>query len=202
VKLKVGLALITAVILSSCGSSQALKGDSKLPDIDLSSMSMTEVTSPAASQPFVLKAQPKDLLVLYLGYTSCPDLCPTTLADLRSARQTIGTKNASRVSLAFATVDQGNDTAPVLLSYTNRFGFGPNDHSLRPTDTDLTNAEKALFATSQTNVPDGNGGQSVNHTAWTYVVDSHGRVVDEWDYGTTSADMAHDLKTLLSKQSA
>lgn len=200
VKWKSALLLAIVILISACGSSNALKGTSNLPNIDLSSLSMTEVTGPASSQPFTLKAQPKDLLVLYLGYTSCPDLCPTTMSDLRTARQSIGANKASRVSLAFTTVDQNTDTPSVLLDYTHRFDFGPNDHSLRPTDADLTKVEKALFATSQTNVPDGNGGQTVNHTAWTYVVDSNGHVVDEWDYGTKPADMAHDMKALLSTQ--
>jgi protein SCO1 len=193
------LAIALAGLIAACGSSDALKGvsGSQLPRIDIKSEALTQVVSPATTQPFTPEASPHGLLIFYLGYTNCPDICPTTMSDIRTARQSLSTEQQKNVNAAFVTVDQTNDTPAVLLDYTHRFGFGATDHSVRPTDAQLSTLEKTLHAGTTTGEKTASGIQTINHTASTYVVNSNGVVVDEWDYGTPPADMAHDLKTLL-----
>ena len=134
------------------------------------------------------------LLVVYFGYTNCPDLCPTTLAELRSARKRLGDDGA-RVDLAMVTVDPERDTPEVmngfLASFTDQF------HALRPSTLDeLGTAENAFLASSNI-VRSPTGEIEVSHTANAYVVDEAGRVIVEWPFGHGVDSMENDLRILL-----
>jgi cytochrome oxidase Cu insertion factor (SCO1/SenC/PrrC family) len=135
------------------------------------------------------------LAVVYFGYTSCPDVCPTTLADLRLAIDDLG-DDGDRVDLVVVTVDPERDTLDVLETFV-RF-FDADGTAIRPADADELARLQALFlASSQVDKrPDGT--IEVAHSATTYVVDASGRVRVEWPFGVPAQDMAHDLEVLLS----
>lgn len=71
------------------------------------------------------------LVVLYFGYTQCPDVCPTVLANISEALQRLGAK-ANRVSVLFVTVDPNRDTLPLLKAYAK--AFAPQMDGLRGSD--------------------------------------------------------------------
>lgn len=150
-----------------------------------------------SDRQFHFKAAPGHDLFVYFGYTSCPDVCPTTLSDLRHALRELGDA-ASRVDVAFVTVDPERDVPPVLESYVTSFVRGA--HALRPrTQQELATVEHAFGASSSvTRRPDGT--VDVRHSAVAYIIDDHGRIVDEWPFGTSSAAMAADLRVLLRPQ--
>jgi protein SCO1/2 len=150
---------------------------------------------PESQSPFELKASDGELLVVYFGYTHCPDICPTTLVAVKNAKKKIG-ELASNVDLAMITVDPHRDTADIfpryLSSFTNKF------HALIPsTQEELRTAEKAFDATSSVTEVDGK--IEVVHGGTCYIVDSTGKVVDEWPFGMDAESMAHDLKILLQQ---
>lgn len=160
----------------------------------MGAITLSEVHEDRSTVPFRFQPPPGHLLVVYFGYTTCPDVCPTTLSDLHRALALMGS-DAARVGLAFVTVDMARDTAEVLAPYVS--GFVVGGHALRPKNpAELAVAERAFGAASSV-TKDADGVIEVSHTASGYLVDETGRVVDEWPFGITAEKMAHDLGTLL-----
>src|SRR3990172_7649696 len=94
-----------ALVLTACGSDTPYvpAGLVRTPAPEVGDLSLPDSTAGGAD--FAFRAQPGGLLLLYFGYTSCPDICPTTLADLRTALRQVGEEFAARVDVAMATVD-------------------------------------------------------------------------------------------------
>ncbi|MGE0727689.1 MAG: SCO family protein [Acidimicrobiia bacterium] len=150
-------------------------------------------------EPFTFRAPEGELLAVYFGYTQCPDLCPTTMADIKAALALLP-DGADRVSVAMVTVDPERDNAKILTAYLGHF-FGEASHPLRTTDSEqLKSVEKAFLATS--NVQKTRDEVIVEHTATTSIVDDSGTVVVQWPFGTTAESMAHDFEILLDREPA
>ena len=187
-------------VLTSCGSSadQTLVGIVRDEPLQVGDVVVTDVTAEGAyaehGPTFTMKAQPGRLLVVYFGYTNCPDLCPTTLAALRGARSVIGDAG-DRFDVAMMTVDPDRDTAKVLNGYLA--SFGDLFHALRPASDDELSSAEAAFLASSSVVTGADGAIEVGHSATAYVVDEHGTVLVEWPFGIGKDGMAHDLKILI-----
>ncbi|MCZ7526365.1 MAG: SCO family protein [Acidimicrobiia bacterium] len=139
------------------------------------------------------------LLLVFFGYTHCPDICPTTLVDVRLALREPDL-DAERVSVAFATVDPERDTPDVLVPFLGHF-VEERSHALATTDEAELAAAMAAFRASAEKVPDPDGeGYEMSHTAQVFVVDETGTVLVEWPFGTYPESMAHDLRVLLARQ--
>lgn len=165
--------------------------------LEVGDMSLPDVTGDQDNGPFVFAAAPGELLVVYFGYTTCPDVCPTTLAFLRTAREELG-DDAAKVDLAMVTIDPDRDTAVKLTAYLG--SFADRYHAIRTTDRDeLKTVEDAFGAQSEVTVA-ADGTVDVSHTGTTYVVDSSGTVLVEWPFGVTADEMADDLKILIGEQ--
>lgn len=160
---------------------------------------VTDVTDsgayPATSDTFELVARPGSLLIVYFGYTQCPDICPTTLTEFRSALRRLD-DDAERVDLAMITVDPDRDSAEILNAYVG--SFTDQFHTLRPLSTDeLREAEAAFLASSSvTRLPDGT--VEVGHSANAYVVDENGVVLVEWPFGHGVDNVTTDLEIMLA----
>jgi len=180
---------------ASDSTTRQLSGVIREPVPDLSALALPEATPEAT--PFRFVAKSDSLLLVYFGYTACPDICPTTLADLKAAFKKIGAKS-DRVSLAMATIDPRRDTAEVITGYLH--SFFPSATALR-TDDDaaLRSVTDAFGASYEANYPT-NAEPEVSHSAFLYVLDDRGRLVLQWPFGTTSADIALDLEQLLAQQ--
>ncbi|MCC5951952.1 MAG: SCO family protein [Acidimicrobiia bacterium] len=152
------------------------------------------VAAPEAADSFEFSADEGRLLVVYFGYLSCPDVCPTTMVDLRGALAELG-EAADTVDVAFVTVDPERDTPEQLDNYLDH--FFDRYVALRPSTVDeLRAAEEAFTASSEITV-NGAGVVEVAHSATTYVVGPDGTVLVEWAFGTTPELMADDLRLLL-----
>lgn len=197
-KFQMGLiALSCAGVVSACSNDAAsdLRGYQAPREKSSANVSVTDA---ATGKPFELRPAKGELLVVYFGYTHCPDICPTTLVAVKNAKKKIGDL-AERIDLAMITVDPTRDTADVLPKYLS--SFTDKFHALIPANQqELQNAEKALDATSS--VTEVNGQIEVVHGGTCYVVDSNGVVVDEWPFGMDAESMAHDLKILLKQREA
>lgn len=186
--------LVLALLgLTACGSEPAeLAGYVRTPLPVVADISLPEVGSDAGD--FTFRADEDGLLLVYFGYTSCPDVCPTTLADVRSAMRQLGDE-AGRIDLAMATVDPDRDTDDVIEAYVEAFVSG--GHPLRTEDdAQLKAAADAFGAYYEVSVSD-QGDIEVVHTGHLYVVDDQGRLQVTWPFGTKPAEIVSDLSILL-----
>lgn len=194
---------MTAVVLlaaatAGCGGggTAGLRGYQPPSIKDVSEVSVTEVGD-GDPRPFAFVAPPDGLLVVYFGYTNCPDLCPTTLFAVRTALADL-VDDASSVEVAMVTVDPERDTADVLPAYLG--SFVERKHALVPADDqELAAAKKAFRASSSIERDEAGAVTAVSHSTMTYVVDDAGRVVVEWPFGQSAEDMAHDMRLLLRR---
>lgn len=134
-------------------------------------------------------------VVLFLGYTHCPDVCPTTMAELSQAMQQLG-PDAARVQVLFVTLDPARDTPQVLSQYVQ--AFNPSFIGLRPSEAQLAKFAKDFriyYAKVPGKTPDG---YTMDHTAASYVFDPSGKLRLFARDGQGAQVWVHDLKLLLS----
>jgi protein SCO1/2 len=113
------------------------------------------------------------VVLLYFGYTFCPDVCPATLLNITTMLKSLG-KAADDVRVLFVTVDPGRDTLPVLKQYTE--AFAPQVVGLRGTPNELANlAKRYRVAYSVTPAQDGRA-YEVTHGGAVYVFDREGDI--------------------------
>jgi protein SCO1/2 len=133
--------------------------------------------------------------VVFFGFTQCPDVCPTTMAELAQVKASLG-KDGDRVQGVFITVDPERDTAESLKTYMK--GFDPSFVALRGSPEEIAATAKE-FKVFYAKVPGKiEGSYSVDHTAGSYVFDAQGRVRLFVRYGGGAQNLAADLKALLA----
>lgn len=135
------------------------------------------------------------VVVLFFGYTHCPEVCPTTLADLARVMRLLG-PDASRVQVLFITVDPERDTPQVLGKFVPY--FYPSFLGLYGDAPATAQAAKA-FSVNYEKQFDLHGGYTVNHSDGTYLVGPAGRAVWLSPYGQRPDFLAEDIKLLLAK---
>lgn len=134
------------------------------------------------------------LVVMFFGYTQCPDVCPTTMADMATVMKELGPA-AKDVQVLFVTVDPERDTQELLAHYVP--AFDPNFIGLRG-DAATTAATVKEFKGYYAKVPGADPSTyTVDHTAGTYVFDKQGHLRLFIRHGQTPALIAHDLRQLL-----
>ncbi|MEX1281112.1 MAG: SCO family protein [Acidimicrobiia bacterium] len=191
--LPTALLAVLALALAACGSPPEPAGIVRDPAPVVGDVSLPEVTT---GEDFAFVAPPDEVLVVYFGFTSCPDVCPTTLADLRRALEELG-RDADRVSVAMATVDPGRDTGEVVTGYLH--SFVPDGHPLRTDDdAELAAAAEAFGASYEVTTAD-DGRIDVAHTGFLYAVDDEGRLALTWPFGIAWQDIQTDLELLLDQ---
>ena len=135
------------------------------------------------------------VVAVFFGYTQCPDVCPTALAELAQVKKALG-KDGDRLQAVFITVDPERDTPALLKSYVGN--FDPGFVALRGT-MDQTKAAakdfKVFFAKSPGKTPDA---YTVDHTAGTYLFDTKGQVRLFERYGSGLEPLTADVKALLA----
>jgi protein SCO1/2 len=146
--------------------------------------------------PFAFRAEPGHLLVVFFGFTQCPDVCPTTLEAIRSGLRQLGTQ-ADEVNVAMVTIDPDRDTGPVLTSYVQR--VVPGAHALRTDDPAELAQAADVFGVSYDMSTNTAGKVVVGHTDLLYVVDETGMLRLTWTFGVSASDIANDLKILLAE---
>ena len=196
---KLILAILTitglALPLSACSQESTSTLLGYVPTAAMSSVGIS-VTEQPGGTAFELKAQPNDVLIVYFGYTNCPDVCPTTLVAIKNAKKKIGVLS-DRVDLAMITVDPQRDTANILPRYLS--SFTDRYRALIPAnEAELRSAEKAFGATSSITTVDGK--IEVVHGGTAYLVDDTGTVLVQWPFGLDAQSMANDLTVLLNER--
>lgn len=137
------------------------------------------------------------LVVLFFGYTHCPDVCPTTLSDLAQAMKLLGPTVAAKVQVLFVTVDPERDTPETLKAYVPY--FNPSFLGLYGTPAQIEEAAREFKVVFRKHVEPGATGYLVDHSAGSYVLDTSGRIRLYLPFAHPAKDIAHDLSTLASE---
>jgi protein SCO1/2 len=135
------------------------------------------------------------VVVIAFGFTQCPDVCPTTLAELNNVMKQLG-GDASQVQVLFITVDPQRDTPALLAQYVPAFnpafiGLGGDDAAVAKTAKDFN-----MYVQQRPGKTPGT--YSVDHSTQTYAFDRQGHVRLIFPFGTPPAAIASDLKLLLN----
>ncbi|WP_258170408.1 SCO family protein [Burkholderia multivorans] len=136
------------------------------------------------------------VVVMVFGYTHCPDVCPTTLAELSQALQQLGPAKAQRIQVLFVTLDPARDTPSIVAQYAS--AFDPSFRALRPTDNAQLEKMAADFRLVYEKVPGTNGDNyTLNHTAASFVFDTNGKLRLFVRDAQGAKPWVHDLGELL-----
>ena len=136
-----------------------------------------------------------DVVLLYFGYTQCPDECPTTLTTLANALHTLGAR-ASQVRVLFVSVDPKRDTTAVLKRYVSN--FGPEFVGLRGDPAELAALSRRYRIAYHYEQPDKYGNYEVDHSSAIFVFDGRGRARLLGQSDNTARQVASDLNRLLA----
>ena len=147
----------------------------------------------AAGDTFDLAAQRGNVVLLFFGYTQCPDVCPTTMAEWARVRQALG-DDASRVRFVFVSVDTARDTPAIASAYARRFdstfvGLVADSATMARLTPDFHLAAHA--------VPGEAGGYTMSHGSHFLVYDPRGRLRVLHTSGSTADDVRADVERLL-----
>ncbi|MGB2833774.1 MAG: SCO family protein [Methylotenera sp.] len=134
------------------------------------------------------------VVTLFFGYTHCPDVCPTTMADLKQTMKLLGPR-AEEVQVLFVTLDPTRDTQAVLAQFVP--SFDKRFIGLRGSEEEVA-ATAAVFKIYAKKVEaQGQSGYTIDHSAGVYVFDKLGKIRLYVDYGQKPADIANDIKQIL-----
>ncbi len=187
-----------AAALAGCDSGLPGSGKPAFKAIDITGAEYArtlQLTDPDG-QPRSLADYKGKVVVVFFGFTQCPDVCPTTMAELAEVKRSLGPDGA-RVQGIFVTVDPERDTAELLKAYVAN--FGPDIIGLRGTPEQTTAAAKE-FKVFFNKVPGKTDtSYTVDHTAGSYIFDAKGKVRLFTRYGSGAQALADDLKILLAE---
>jgi protein SCO1/2 len=143
---------------------------------------------------FRLSEMRGDVVLLYFGYTFCPDVCPTTLSELNRVIEGMGL-DGERVQVVMVTVDPERDTLEKLREYVAI--FNPKFIGLSGPLEELEKVwnDYGVYREEE-QMPNSATGYLVNHTARVYLIDQDGNLRLSYSYGTPPDDIVHDLKIL------
>jgi protein SCO1/2 len=140
------------------------------------------------------------VVLLYFGYTSCPDVCPTTLAEFRLVHSGLGV-DSERLQVIFVTVDPERDTPERIQNYLGAFDPSFTGLSGDPPALEVVWQAYGVFReVDETTVTA--AGYLVTHSTRSYLVDPEGRLFLSYSYGTPAEDILHDIRLILDKGTA
>jgi protein SCO1 len=135
------------------------------------------------------------VVVLFFGYTQCPSICPTTMAEMAMVKKNLGAQ-ADKLQVLFITVDPTRDTPEILTAYMH--AFDPTFLALRPTP-DEVDPLTINFRIYYNKVPNGSNPNDylIDHTATCYVYDTHGKLRLIEPFNAQPDLVTQDIKALL-----
>ncbi|MBL8326494.1 MAG: SCO family protein [Rubrivivax sp.] len=200
-RLALRAALLATVVLAGCSREEAgaPKPSGSFKSIDITGADYAqalELPDPDGKRRTLAEFKGK-VVVLFFGFTQCPDVCPTTMAELATAKQQLGA-DKSRVVPVFVTVDPERDTPDVLKAYVG--SFGPDFVALRGTPEETKAVAKA-FKIFYAKVPGKTeSSYTIDHTARSYVYDTRGRLRLATRHGMGMDALVSDLRRLLAEK--
>ena len=169
--LAVGAALLCGGLAAGCRNEAPSFKSTDITGADYGKQLM--LTDAVTGKPAKLEDFRGKLLLVFFGFTHCPDICPTTLLKAAEVKKALGSK-ADKLQVLFVTVDPERDTPEVLSKYVP--SFDPSFIGLRGSGDETTRAAREFKVFFQ-KVPNRDGtGYNVDHTAASYVLDTQGRL--------------------------
>ena len=159
-----------------------------------SELPATDFTLTSSNGPVSLSDYRGKLVVLYFGYTFCPDVCPTTLSDVNKALAQLGSK-AQDVQLIMVSVDPARDDPEKLAEYVEF--FNPTFIGVTGTDDEVRSVATPFGVWYEAHTEEGASGYLVDHVATLNVIDQEGHLKLVIGYGTGADAIAADLKYML-----
>lgn len=133
-------------------------------------------------------------VALFFGYTHCPDVCPTTMVDLKQTMKLLGPR-ADELQVLFVTLDPERDTQEVLAKFVP--AFDARFIGLRGSVAETAATAKVFKIFSSKVQSEGHSGYTIDHSAGMYIFDKVGKIRLYVDYGEKPAEMASDIKQIL-----
>ncbi len=188
--LSAGLFVTAALVLAGCGSKADFRGS----DISGTKLGSDLAMVDDSGQPRTLADYRGKVLVVFFGFTQCPDVCPTSMSQLAHAMELLG-DDAAKAQVLMISVDPERDTPEVLSSYVK--AFNPTFVGLTGTPEQLAATAKSFrahYAKVQGPAP---GDYTMDHGSSFYILDQSGeaRVLLRGD--APAEDVAHDVRELL-----
>ena len=180
---------------SSSDDGSTLAGYERDPEPTVGTISLPAVNRDV--EEFTFQAEPGELLMVAFGFTSCPDICPTTLADARLAFNQLGAR-ADDVDLAWVSIDPERDTAEITTNYVE--AFVSDGIALRTDDAEQLLIAADAFGVTYVIQENDAGETEVAHTPNVFVVDDTGSIILTWPFGIAVDDQVNDLNILLDRQ--
>lgn len=157
-----------------------------------------EIDMPLADgTPFRLSDHKGQVVLLFFGYTSCPDVCPTTLSNLKLVMDGLGA-DAGRVQVLFVTMDPDRDTPARAQDYASR--FYPTFLGLSGPIEQLGKVWGDYGAYRELGPKDANGNYAVTHSTRVTAIDTHGNLRLSFNFETRWQDILHDVRLLLAEK--
>lgn len=188
-------ASLLAVLLAACAPGpHVMLGTVRMPPTTLPDLAFTD----SRGAPFHLSALHGRITLVYFGFTSCPDLCPTTLVELQQVRKKLGS-DAAKVAVVFVTLDPERDTPTQLARYVAL--FDPTFTGLTGTSDQLAAARSAFGVTAtKRELPSSALAYTIDHSSLVYVIDRTGAWREQFEHGTPVGDIVSDLRELLREK--
>lgn len=192
----IAIAVVVGLVGTACGddgSAAGLRGIVRTPAPDVSGLSLPDVTADGAE--FVFEAADGEVLLVYFGYTSCPDVCPLTLSRVARAIEGLGDRG-DEVQVLMVSVDPARDTLDVLGEYLRNFderfvGVGGDMAS-------VANMAASYGVFFEAQPPDDDGFYEVDHTSTLLGIDRQGNLKVIWNPDVEADPLRSDIEELLS----
>lgn len=181
------------LVLPACGAAPKLNfsGIEMEPPVPAPDFTLTD----QYGRPFTLSEQKGNVVLLFFGYSSCPDVCPTTLGIWRMVHEMLGA-DAARVRFVFVTVDPERDTPERIREHLGL--FHPDFIGLTGSPAELEHVYAAYgVVREKVDAPESGMGYLVNHTASDFLIDTQGIWRVRHVFGTPAEEIVHDVKLLL-----
>lgn len=199
------LCLTTILSLAGCSERQNAGSSEMILSPTNTSFKNTDVTGLGYANDFALidhHGKPRTLadfkgkaVVVFFGFMNCPDVCPTTMAEMANVMKQLGA-DAERVQVLFVTVDPERDTPELLAKYVP--AFDPRFIGLTGDKAAIEKVAKEFRVFYQKSPGKEPGSYSVDHTSGSYVFDPQGRIRLFVRHGQGVEPLAEDIKTLLN----
>ncbi|WP_171966431.1 SCO family protein [Mariprofundus micogutta] len=172
---------LTTLLLSSCSSEQVTRDDFTLQSVD---------------GPVSLSEYRNNIVLLFFGYTHCPDVCPATMNNVASALRTLDPVDTARVKVLFVTVDPERDSAEYLDRYLAY--FNPEFIGLSGSAEEIKKAARVFEVEFFKEGERADNKYEVTHSSFLFLLDGDGKTVDIMSHRTKPDDIAIALRKWLN----
>lgn len=189
---RLAASLLALLILGACQRDdhwQLKDVSGLLPDLHFELPSTAVAGGPVTARHFR-----GEVVLVYFGYSHCPDVCPTTLAQLRIVLASLP-RWREQLRVLFVSVDPARDTVPVLQDYVRY--FGPRFVGLRPDPQQLEDLARRYRVAYEADPPGGEGGYAVAHSNGVFIFDRRGKARLLATGSDSGAAIEADLRRLL-----